>query len=144
MRRTLLLAALLCLGSLVVAQTPDTPGNRLAQAELYVKESAFEQLLRDTAGAVAKNFPEPDRPAIVELFIRYLDLERIQQAMVASVSKHFTVAEIQAMRDFYGSPTGKSILSKFAAYMGDVMPTIQTVTSEAAAKLVQDLKSRQR
>jgi len=41
------------------------------------------------------------------------------------MAKHFTVEELDAMADFYGSKEGQSVLSKFGAYLDDVYPVIE-------------------
>jgi hypothetical protein len=48
--------------------------------------------------------------------------------------KHFSAEELKALADFYGSPVGKSAMSKFGAYMADVMPAIQAEMIKAQAK----------
>jgi hypothetical protein len=42
------------------------------------------------------------------------------------IIKHFTAEEIKTMADFYGSPAGKSAMSKFGDYMADLMAIVQS------------------
>jgi hypothetical protein len=51
--------------------------------------------------------------------------------------KRFTLAEIDALSKFYGSPEGKSIIKKFGSYMADMMPVIQSETMKAISKKLQ-------
>jgi uncharacterized protein len=47
------------------------------------------------------------------------------------MANHFTVGELNALTDFYGSPEGKSAMKKFGAYMSEIMPVIQQEMSHA-------------
>jgi hypothetical protein len=53
--------------------------------------------------------------------------------------RHFTVRELNALTDFYGSPEGRSAMKKFGAYMADVMPAIQ----QEMARAIQQYKATQ-
>jgi len=39
--------------------------------------------------------------------------------------RHFTVRELNALADFYGSPEGRSVMNKFGSYMADITPALQ-------------------
>jgi hypothetical protein len=69
-----------------------------------------------------------------------LDLEQVKDAMVASMVKHFTVGEINALTAFYGSAEGKSVMKKFGLYMADLMPVVQAETNKAMARAKQATK----
>ena len=56
---------------------------------------------------------------------KYFRIGVLERAVVSSMVRHFTVRELNALADFYGSPEGRSAMNKFGAYMADVMPVIQ-------------------
>ena len=49
----------------------------------------------------------------------------LEAATRASLVRHFTVDELNAMAEFYSSPHGARAMRKFGAYMADVMPAVQ-------------------
>ena len=120
------------------AQTiADTPENREAQAERYLQatppKALFDQMFQKMAASMGVN----DKEKYIENFEAQLDMDAITQDMKAAIIKHFTAEEIKALADFYGSPVGKSAMSKFGDYMADVMPTIQSEVMKAQAKMTQ-------
>ena len=74
---------------------------------------------------MSKSLPE----AIHEKFIAQMRIvvraDVLEAATRASLVRHFTVDELNAMAEFYSSPHGASAIWKFRAYMADVMPAVQ-------------------
>jgi hypothetical protein len=114
--------------------TEDTPENRRQAAEQYLRVVPPENLMRDTADRVAETLPEEARDRFKRAMTQELDMTRLSAAMVDSMVHHFTVAEIDALARFYGSPAGKSVMQKFGLYMADIMPVIQAETRKALSK----------
>jgi hypothetical protein len=56
----------------------------------------------------------------------------IGRPMRALLVKHFTPDELKAQAVFYGSPLGKSVMSKSAAFSADMMPTMLAAIMRAA------------
>jgi hypothetical protein len=110
---------------------PDNPENRTTVAKKYLEAMTPKELLQGVASRVAPTLPEDNRKVFTEVMNR----EDIQQAayriMLASLVKNFTVAELNAMVAFYGSPEGQSAWKKFSPYMNEIMPPIQQEVRQA-------------
>jgi len=127
MKQLLIAAILLALGSsyIFAGDIPDTPGNRQAAAERYLAIAPMDSMMRDTIEKTSENFPEGQRKIFVEFMTKYVRINVLERAAVSSMVRHFTVRELNALADFYGSPEGRSVMNKFGAYMADVMPVLQ-------------------
>ena len=111
--------------------TADTPENRREAAERYLSVVPPVELFKDVGEKVAETLPEAARPAFVRAMTKELDVAKLSTAMLNSMVARFTVAEIDALAKFYGSPEGKSVMKKLGLYMADVMPVIEAETIRA-------------
>jgi hypothetical protein len=134
--------------SLFLAMTPaaawameDTPENRAAQVDRYLKAIPPETVLADVAEKVAKTLPPEQRQAYVTMLTKHMNMERFTQAMRAALIKWFTADEDQAMAEFYASPNGKSIMKKMGDYMAELMPTMQEELMKAAQAAQSEMQS---
>lgn len=118
----------------------DTPENRAAQVDRYLKAIPPETVLADVAEKVAKTLPPEQRQAYVSMLTKHMDMPRFTQAMRGALIKWFTADEAQAMAEFYSSPTGKSIMKKMGDYMAELMPTMQEEIVKAAQGAQADLQ----
>lgn len=141
---SMLLCGLLSVGAIACSgrQAPrsaieDMPVNRRQAAERYLRVVPPEDLMRDSAEKLAQTMPEAARETFKTAMMQSLDIKRLATAMTDSMVNRFTVGEIDALAQFYGSPEGKSVMKKFGLFMADVMPTIQAETSKAIAKAKQ-------
>lgn len=127
MKQLLLVIILLCVGTqyAIATEIPDTFGNRQAAAERYLAVAPMDSIWRDMIGKTAENLPESQRKSYVNYMTKYFRIGVLERAVVSSMVRHFTVRELNALADFYGSPEGRSAMNKFGAYMADVMPVIQ-------------------
>jgi len=103
----------------------DTEENRVAQAKRYLVASPIGDMLEDLAANMASTMPDRQAKELEELFTKHIDIDSLEESLRASMVKHFTAEELRALADFYGSPVGKSAMSKFGAYMADMMPGVQ-------------------
>lgn len=117
------------------ADIPDTHGNRLAAARHYLEAVPMKDMMRDMVMESAKNLPENVRPAYVQFMTKAIRVDVMEGAALASMAQHFTVKELNALADFYGSAEGRSAMKKFGAYMADVMPMIQQEMLHAQKQL---------
>ena len=113
---------------------PDNPENRTTVAKKYLEVMPPKELLQGVASRVAPTLPEDNR----KVFMEVMNREDIQKAayriMLDSLVKNFTVAELNAMLAFYGSPEGQSAWKKFSPYMNEIMPPIQQEVRKAIAE----------
>ena len=78
--------------------------------------------------------PEEERVAFKEAMNTKLDIDALNKLMLDAMVKTFTADELKALADFYSSPVAQSAMSKFGAYMADVMPAIQAEMAKAQTK----------
>lgn len=121
--------------TLVAASIPDTPENRLQQAERYLQATPPKAMFDDMAAKMAMNVPPAEREKFRQFFSSALDIAALEKAMREAIVRHFTAEEIAALADFYASPVGKSAMGKFGAYMSELMPVIQAEVMKAQAKI---------
>jgi hypothetical protein len=120
----------------------DTPDNRQQQAQRYLQVTPPKALFEDMGKKMAMNLPPAERDKFIQLFTSQLDIDALKKAMTDAIVKHFTAEEIKALADFYGSPVGKSAMSKFGDYMADLMPVIQAEVMKAQAKANQSTPNK--
>ena len=129
----LLLIPLSC-GKIPGIAKEDTPANREESVKKYLKVISPEDVIRDMAANLALNLPEADRPMFLDMMIKNMDINKIEDIMIRAMVKNFTVKEIDAMTAFYGTPEGKSTMKKFGTYMADIMPDLQKEVYKSAIK----------
>jgi len=110
---------------------PDTPGDRQAAAERYLDVAPMDSIMRDMIEKTSQNLPEGQRKQFVELMTKYVRVSVLERAALSSMVRHFSVRELNALADFYGSQEGRSAMKKFGSYMADVMPVIQQEMARA-------------
>ena len=103
----------------------DTPENRRAQAQRYLQATPPKELFADMAKNMSASMPAAQRDKVTAMFTTNLDLDAITKGMEDALVKRFTAEELKAMADFYGSPVGKSVMSKMGEYSADLMPLMQ-------------------
>jgi len=131
MKRSTQLAVSLTLGitllaPLAFAQSADSSEDRKAAALRYLKVSRTQSLMNDMIEIVSKQVPEDQREECIALMRRLVDNERLERLIVDALARHYTLAELQAMEKFYGSPEGRSIQTKLTGYLTDVMTIFQS------------------
>ena len=133
----LTIAALLAPG--IVCALDDTPENRAAQVERYLRAVPPLELMEDMADNMATTLPPEHRDDFRRMMLVHVDNDKIIEAMTESMIRHFTADELAAIADLYESPVGKSAMDKMGVYMADVMPVIMVEIRKA----VQALKEEQ-
>jgi len=120
----------------------DTPENRATQADYYLRVVPAESLMNDMAQKLAATLPENQRTMFVSLMTKNLNMTTITSVMRASMIKNFSADELKAIADFYGSPIGKSAMTKFGNYMADAMGPMQAELANAMAITQQQMKPK--
>jgi hypothetical protein len=109
----------------------DTPENRAAEADDYLKQS-LPSLFEDAIEAIAATLPGGERALFKAMASRPLDMDQLRQAMRAVLVRHFTPDELKAQAVFHRSPLGMSVMSKFGAFSADMMPSMTAAIMRAA------------
>jgi hypothetical protein len=107
------------------ATTVDSEEAREAAARRYLGVAQMSKILDDAQGEMAKTLPPEQRDRFREFMRRAVNPEVLEKAAMESMVKVFTADEMNALADFFSSPTGKSAMGKFGLYMADLMPVIQ-------------------
>ena len=120
---------LFCLSFLLFLSTAhvfaeDSREGRALAAERYLNAVPISQLLEDTFREMSKSLPEALREGFVKQMRMVVRADLLEEATRASLIRHFTVDELNAMAEFYSSPHGASAMRKFGAYMADVLSLI--------------------
>jgi hypothetical protein len=110
---------------------PDNPENRTVVAKQYLEVMPPKELLHEVATRVAPTLPEKNRKVFTDVMSSAAMEQAATKISLDGLVKYFTVAELNAMVAFYGSPTGKAAFKKFAPYMGEIMPQIQQEVRKA-------------
>jgi hypothetical protein len=118
----------------------DTPENRTKMADQYLQVVPVQELLSDMTDKIAATVPAASRDIFVSAMKKHLDVNALVDVEKQALIKYFTADELNAMAQFYGSPTGKSVLKKFGSYMAELMPAIQAQVSKAVQESAQELQ----
>ena len=124
------------------SELPDTYGNRLVAARNYLEVASMKDMVRDMIAETAKNFPEDIRQQYIQYMTKFIRVDVLESTAMASMARHFTLKELNALAAFYGSPEGRSAMKKFGAYMGDLMPIIQQEVLNAQQKIANELQKK--
>ena len=112
---------------------PDNQENRTVVAKRYLEAMPPKEMLQGVATRVEPGLPEKDRKIFMDV-MNSQDIEKAAYRLTLdALVKHFSVAELNAMLAFYGSPDGQSAYKKFDAYMMELIPQIQLEVKKAIA-----------
>lgn len=115
------------------AQIADEPDKRAALASRIVERTWGDtrrtiEVMRDQ---IAATLPIEQRESFRELLNEHFDFERYKQLNTAMMARHFTVAELAALDNFYISPEGQSVMQKMPLVMGEMLPFAQQMIVDA-------------
>ena len=115
------------------------------------KQKAIRELMELTGAAdygdqLSENRMSQLRPAFPDVpeerwtkVAGSLDTSEVTERVVAVYDRHFELAELQAMIDFYSTPVGQDVLQKLPIVMRESMQAGQTWGQSKAQEIVQDL-----
>ena len=105
-------------------QAQDTTAARQDAVDRYLRAVPMEKMLEDTYAEMSKQLPQERRANFITSMRQKVRAETLEKMARAAMLKHFTADELNALADFYSSKHGASAMSKFGAYMADVMPPL--------------------
>lgn len=120
----------------------DTPANRSAQADYYLRLVPPASLMNEMAAKMAATLPEDQRASFIAMMTKNLDINAVTALMRESMIKSFTADELKAVNDFYGSPVGKSAMAKMGDYMATMTPQLIAEIRKAATITQQQMQAR--
>ncbi|MDD9900361.1 MAG: DUF2059 domain-containing protein [Alphaproteobacteria bacterium] len=113
--------------------TEDTPEARAKAAAAYLEIVPMSTMLEKMAIEISKNFPKEKRDSFIELMTKHVRADHMENIAKDSMVKHFTVGEIEALRNFYGSPEGRAVMDKMGLYTADIIPAAHAEVKRAMA-----------
>lgn len=141
--QTVLVAlVLLAAAPAALAQTADTPENRLAAAGRYAATFDFSEMLTQSFQAVAQSLPPDQRDEFIRQASAMFDFDELTEFMKKTMAATFTVGELDKLADFYGTPEGKSIARKMPQMMSIVAPYMQQQTIKAIQRYMEEIKKK--
>ena len=143
MLRTLFIVALLAM-TLPAAALEDTPENRAAQIDRYLTAIPPKALFDDMINKMSQQMPPEHREPFKSLMLKNFDFNVLTTSMRAAMLKTFTADELSALADFYGSPLGKSAMSKMGDYMAQVMPAVTAEIGKATQATTKEFMQQQK
>lgn len=112
----------------------DNAANRTMLAQDLLKVQSMDSIFADIIESMARSVPQNEQARLRDYMQKNLDVASIRASAVQSLAKTFTVAELAAMVEFYGSDEGQSIQKKLGPYMADLSPALQSTMQSAMAK----------
>jgi hypothetical protein len=108
---------------------------KLAAAKRYLNVTPMSEMFVDMADKMANQIPEDKRAQFIKVMTSEVDINKLESAALDAMMQTFTIEELNAFADFYGSKVGKSAMGKFGTYMSLVMPTVQQEMMRAIEKV---------
>jgi hypothetical protein len=142
MTRWLSVAFFLTMMPLAVAME-DTPENREQQVERYLQAAAPKAIYDDLTSKMFKHLPPDQRGIAGGGMSKSFDFEVLTKLMRAAMLKTFTADELAALADFYGSPVGKSAMSKMGDYMAELMAELGPILNAEMAQIAAEADKAQ-
>lgn len=98
---------------------------RRAAAIRYMNVMPMSKILDDSILAMSKQVPEEKRASYVASMKGMINAESLESIALDAMLRTFTVEELNALADFYGSAVGRSAMAKFGEYTAVVLPAVQ-------------------
>src|SRR5262245_5364100 len=130
----------LAVASAAAAQSADSETARRAAAQRYVSTIPSESVFDEMVTALAQQVPSNRRDEFIALMRRLVPIDALQAVTIETLSRHFTVAEIEAMTRFQSSPEGKAIMGKLGGYMDELMPQVKREVLRALEQARQEMQ----
>ena len=117
--------ALLLLFSLSSVTFGAASDEKLAAAKRYLATTPMSAMVNDMTAKMAIQMPADQRDNFIKTMTEEVDIKLLESTALEAMVETFTLEELNAFADFYGSEVGQSAMSKFGTYMSLVMPAIQ-------------------
>lgn len=113
------------------AAPADDMAQRITLAEKMHDIWPVRTKVEDALDIAAQSFPEDQRDKFKAGMRKAIKYDQLEEESIAAMAKLFTVAELQKMVDFYGSPEGKSVSAKTDDYMTALEPVMTKMLDQA-------------
>jgi len=119
----------------IPALAQDTQETRQVAMQRYLRAVPMAKMMEDTYSEMAKQVPPEKRTEFIGAMRKIVRVDKIEEIAKRAMLKTFTTSELNALADFYSSKDGASAMSKFGAYMGDIMPPLMEEIQRAVQEL---------
>lgn len=134
LHNTLLLVLVSSVMSTVHADDASTEADKIMAAKRYMSVAPVSSMVSEMANKLSERLPQKKRAQFVAQVMQEVDQQKLEQVMLDAMVTTFSVQELNAFADFYGSDVGKSAMAKFGDYMAILMPAMQQEFVRATSK----------
>ncbi|PZO86157.1 MAG: hypothetical protein DI626_06770 [Micavibrio aeruginosavorus] len=127
--------AVLVIASPASAQDQGDQKTRLELAQKMHEIWPVRTRIESALESVSESFPEERRAEVKAEMRKAIQFKEVEEESIRAMADTFTAAELQAMIDFYGSETGRSISAKTADYEGALRPVLMRMMDKAMMAL---------
>jgi hypothetical protein len=106
----------------------------------YLMVNSIDDLMDQMLAEIMKKIPKENHDVFTRIWESAFDKTEMKRAISYVMCKNFSIGEIKALTQFYGSPDGKSVMKKMPKYVTEVMPYTTAVTQRAIQKAIEELK----
>ena len=117
------------------AHAQDGPKEREIAANRYLSVVPMAKLMEDMTAEMANQLPIERRQAFIDQMRGLVRVDALERIARDAMVRTFTVDELNALADFYGSKYGTSAMKKFGAYLQLVMPALVQEMQRAAQQV---------
>lgn len=130
----------LCAAVIMLAASPvlaqDISPERIKAAERYWQAGNFEKSFISNMEKSLTRMPPEQQRNLRKLIDEVSTDQKLKEMSIQTTAQSFTTEELNALADFYSSPTGQSIMVKMPAYMSGLSRIMQTRVMELMEKYV--------
>jgi len=147
------------LNALAQASGPDSPATK-EDVQKYLEAMHSDEMMRQMMDAMTNPLHKmvheqylrdqdklpPDFEArmntIMDKMLKGMQFDEMMQAMMPTYQKHFTKGELQALTQFYSTPTGQKILREMPAIMSEAMEAMTPIMMRNMERMKTDLEQQ--
>ena len=107
--------------------------DKVLAAERYAKITPMKEKISDSAQRLSLQLPLEQREMFITMMTERVDLKLLEKTAIEAMVNTFTLEEINAFADFYGSEVGRSAMKKFGIYTATILPVMQKEIQRALA-----------
>jgi uncharacterized protein len=145
MYKRILFFVVLSLSVALVTNAQDTcPKEKTDAINEYMMVNSIDDLMDQMLAEIIKKIPKENHDVFTKIWESAFDKIEMKRAMSSAMCKNFSIGEIKALTQFYGSPEGKSVMKKMPQYMTELMPYTTAVTQRAIQKAIEELEKIER
>ena len=109
----------------------------------YLNVNSMDDLINQMLVEILKQIPLEKHEIYSKIWKSSFNVNELKNMMLTTMCKNFTIKEIKALTNFYGSKEGKSVMKKFPQYMAELMPYLQVINQRAMQKAMEEINKKQ-